>query len=134
MQISVECDDPNKSSAIFYWLLMKHHWTHAAFLRDFSRNHLLCLKTLATLPLSGDFRSHARQPRNRSSFTDVHFWTWKYMGHKKNFCRFSSFIFHKPNKFFVIPKVCLSKCVFHCLNTCLRRFILECGFIFPNTG
>ena len=44
-------------------------------------------------------------------------------------------LFNNPNKFFfVIPKVCLSKCVFCCLNTCLRRFTLECGFIFPNTG
>ena len=90
MKISVECDDPNKSSAIFYWLLMKYHWTHAVFLTDFSRNHLLCLKTLATFPLSGDFRSHARQPRNK--FHRCSFLNLKIHGTQNKFCRFSSFI------------------------------------------
>ena len=88
MQISLEQDNPNKSSALFYWLLMKYHWTHAVCLTHFSRNQLLCPKTLATFPLSGDFRSHARQPRNRSSFTNVHFWPCKYMGRQTNFTDF----------------------------------------------
>ena len=93
MQIYVECDDPNKSSATLCWLLMKYHWTHAVCLTDFSRSQLLCPKTFATFPLSGDFKSHARQPRNGSSVTDVHFWTWKYMGRKTNFAVwFSPFI------------------------------------------
>ena len=98
MQISVEHDNPNKSSAVFYWLLMKYHWTHhAVCLTDLSWNQLLCPKTLVMFPLSGDFQSRARQPRNRSSFTDVHFWTSKYMGHKTNF---ADFVFNNPNKFF----------------------------------
>ena len=130
MPISVECDDPNKSSAIFYWLVMKYRWTHAVCLTDFSQSQLLCLKTLVMFPLSGDFWWQAKQPRNRSRFPYVHFWTFKCMGHK--FCRFCSLI--TQITFFVIPKVCLSKCVFHCLNTWLRRFTLECGFIFLNTS
>ena len=41
MQMFVESDDPNKGSAILYWLLMKYCWSHA----DLSSNHLLCAKT-----------------------------------------------------------------------------------------
>ena len=41
MQRFVESDDPNKGSAVLYWLLMKYRWSHAAL----SPNHLLCLKT-----------------------------------------------------------------------------------------
>ena len=106
---------------------MKYRWSHAVCLTDFSWNQLLCRKTLATFPLSGDFRSHARQ-RNRSSFTDVHFWTCKYMERKTNACRFCSLITQ------MIPKVCLSECVFLCLNTYVTRFTLEYGLIFPKTG
>ena len=133
MQISVERDDPNKSSVVFYWLLMKYHWTHAVCLTDFSRNQLLCPKTLATFPLSGDFRSRARQPGYRSC--KFHRWWLLNMqihGMQNKFCRFCFLI--TQISFFVIPKVCLSKCVFRCLNTCLSRFSLKCGFIFPNTG
>ena len=65
VQISVKRDDPNKSSAVFYWLLMKYHWSHGVCRTDFSRNQLLCPKTFVTFPLSGDLRSCARQ-RNRS--------------------------------------------------------------------
>ena len=91
MQISVERDDPNKSSTIFYWLVMKYRWTHASVcLTDFSRNQLLFPKTLTTSPLSGDFQSRATQPQNRSSFTNVHFWTCKCKQNK--FCRFCSLV------------------------------------------
>ena len=122
MKISVERDDPNKSSAVFYWLLMEYPWSHAVCRTDFSQNQLLCPKTLATFPLSGDFRSHARQ-RNRTSFTDVHFWTCKYMGCKTNVCRFCSLI--TQIRFFVILKVCLSQCVIHFLNLNLEYLFEE---------
>ena len=83
--------------------------SHAVCLADFSRNQLLCLKTLAMFPFSWDFQSRARQ-RNRSSFTDVHFWTCKYMGCKTDVCRFCSLI--TQISFFVIPKFFfLSMCI-----------------------
>ena len=69
-------------------------------------SQLLCPKTLVTFSLSGDFWSHARQG-NRSSFTNVHFWTCKYMGRKTNVCKFCSLI--TQISFFVVSKVCLSK-------------------------
>ena len=75
--------------------------SHAVCLADL-RNQLLCPKTSAMFPFSWDFPSCARQ-RNRSSFTDVHFWTCKYMGHKTDVCRFCSLIIEIS--FFVIPKV-----------------------------
>ena len=122
MQISVECDDPDKSSAVFYLLLMKYRWSHALCWTAFLRNQLLCPKTLATFPLSGDFRLRARQ-WNRSSFTDVHFWICNYMGRKTNICRFCSLI--TQISYFVIPKVCLSKCVFHFRNLKLEYLFEE---------
>ena len=79
--------------------------SHAVCLADFSRNHLLWPKTLAMFPFSWDFWSCARQ-RNRSSFTDVHFWTCKYMGRKKDVCRFCSLM--TQISFFMIPKVFFS--------------------------
>ena len=78
--------------------------SHAVCLADL-RNQLLCPKTSAMFPFSWDFPSCARQ-RNRSSFTDVHFWTCKYMGHKTDVCRFCSLIIEIS--FFVIPKVFFS--------------------------
>ena len=43
--------------------------------------------------------------------------TCKYMRGKTNVCRFCSLITQITEiSFFVIPKVCLSKCVFHVLN------------------
>ena len=101
---------------------MKYRWTHAVCLTDFSRNQLLCLKTLATFPLSGDFRSRVRQPRNRWSFTDVQFWTCKYMGQNK-FCRLCSFL--TQISFFVIPIFCFSLCVFYFLNLKLEYLFEE---------
>ena len=70
---------------------------------DLSPNQLLC---------GGDFRSRARQ-RNRSCFTDVHFWTWidANMGRKMNVCIFCSFI--TQIGFFVIPEICLTASVIH---------------------
>ena len=76
---------------------MKYLWTHAVCLTDFWQSQLLCPKILATFPLSGDFRLHARQPRNRSSFTNVHFWTCKYMDH---ITILQILFFNNPNKIF----------------------------------
>ena len=78
--------------------------SHAVCLADL-RNQLLCPKTFAMFPFSWDFPSCARQ-RNRSSFTDVHFWTCKYMGRKTDVCRFCSLI--TQINFFVILKVFFS--------------------------
>ena len=59
-----------------------------------------------------DFRSRARQ-RNRSCFTDVHFWIWidANMGRKMNVCIFCSFL--TQIGFFVIPEICLTASVIH---------------------
>ena len=135
MQNSVERDDPNKSSAIFYWLLFKYRWIHAVCRTDVSRNQLLCPKTLAKFPLFGDLiRSLARQ-QSRSSFTDVHFWTCKYMGRKTNACRFCSLITQRSFlwflKFVNLNVYSISWTL--SLKNCLRKFTLKCGLIFPNT-
>ena len=133
MQISVEGDDPNKSPAVFCWLLMKYCWTHAVCLTDFSRNQLLCPKTLATfLPIILETFDHMLGNhvigQVSPMFISEHANTWD----AKQILQI--LFVNNPNKFFVIPKVCLSKCVFHCLNTCSRRFTLECGFTFLNTS
>ena len=135
MQISVERDDPNKSSALFYWLLFKYRWSHAVCPTDFSRNQLLCPKTLAKFPLFGDLiRSLARQ-QSRLSFTDVHFWTCKYMGRKTNACRFCSLTTQRSFlwflKFVYLNVYSISWTL--SLNNCLRKFTLKCGLTFPNT-
>ena len=71
---------------------MKYRWSYALCRTDFSPNQLLCPKTLAMFPLSGDFQSHARQ-RNQSALTDVHFWTsMQIYGTQTNVCRFCSLI------------------------------------------
>ena len=131
MQISLERDNPNKSSALFYWLLMKYHWTHAVCLTHFSRNQLLCPKTLATFPLSGDFQSDMLGNREIDQvspmFISDHANTWDV----KQILQILFFKIITQISFFVIPKVCLSKCVFHCLNTCWRRFMLWVWVHFP---
>ena len=114
---------------------MKYLWTHAVCRTDFSRNQLLCPKTVATFPLSRDFLSRARL-RNRPSFTDVHFWTCKYMRGKTNVRRFCSSITQIGFLWF-LKFVSLNVCSISwtlSLNTCLRRFTLECGLIFLSTG
>ena len=60
----------------------------------------------------GDFRSRARW-RNRSCFTDVHFWTWidANMGRKMNVSIFCSFI--TQTSFLVILEICLTASVIH---------------------
>ena len=57
----------------FNHIKVRYRWTHAVCLTNFSLNQPLCPKRLAMFPLSGDFRSRARQQWNRSSVTDVHF-------------------------------------------------------------
>ena len=101
MQISVDIqgahrekalrDDPNESFAVFYyWLLRKYHWRQAVCRTDFLPNQLLPDPFLLC---RGDFWSRARR-RNRSCFTDIHFWTWidANMGRKMNVRIFCSFI------------------------------------------
>ena len=131
MQISVESDNANKSAAMFYWLLFKYHWSHAVCRTDFSQNQLLCPKT----KLKNLIRSLARQ-QSRSSFTDVHFWTCKYMGYKTNAWRFSPLITQRSFlwflKFVYLNVHSISSTL--SLNNCLRKFTLECRLIFPNTG
>ena len=62
--------------------------------------------------------------RNTSSFTDVHFWTWKHMGCKTNFLQI--LFFNNPNKFFCDPKVCLSyECIVNFLNFALEYLFEE---------
>ena len=81
-------------AVFYYWLLIEYHWRQAVCLTDFSLNQLLPENNYYLfLFCGGDFRSCARQ-RNRSCFTDVHFWTWSdaNMGCKMNVCLFCSFI------------------------------------------
>ena len=96
-------------------------------LTDFLPNQLLP-KNINDLSLlcGGDFQPHARQ-RNRSCFTDVHFWTWidANMGRKMNVCIFCSFI--TQIGFFVIPEICLTASVIHSklnLITNIKRLTL----------
>ena len=114
MQISVDIqwarrdkalrDDPNETFAVFYyWLLIEYRWRQAVCPTDFSPNQLLPENNNALFLLyGGDFWSRARQ-RNRSCFTDVHFWTWidanmlKYG--TQNECLHILF-FYKSNRFF----------------------------------
>ena len=81
------CDDPNNSFAVFYYrLLTKYRWRQAHYWAEFSPNQLLPENINDLFLLCwGDFRSRARR-RNRSGFTDVHFWTWidANMGRKMN--------------------------------------------------
>ena len=84
-------DDPNESFAVFYyWLLIKYRWRKAVCQTVFSPNQLL---PDLFLLCQGDFGSSARR-RNRSCFTDIHFWTWidANIGRKMNVCIFCSFI------------------------------------------
>ena len=101
-------DNPNES-----WLQIKYRWRQAVCRTDFSPNQLLPenINDLFLL-CRGDFRSRARR-RNRSCFTDVHFWTWidASMGRKMNVCIFCSFI--TQISFFVIPEICLTASVIH---------------------
>ena len=124
MQISVDIqwthrdkvlrDDQNESFAVFYyWLLIKYRWRQAVCQTDFSPNQVFPENINDLLLLYwGDFRSRARR-RNRSCFTDVHFWTWidANMGRKMNVCIFCSFI--TQIGFFVIPEICLTASVIH---------------------
>ena len=107
-------DDPNNSFAVFYYrLLIKYGWRQAVCWTDFSPNQLLP-ENINDLFLRcwGDFRSRARR-RNRSCFTDVHFWTWidANMGRKMNVCIFCSFI--TQISFLVILEICLTASVIH---------------------
>ena len=124
MQISVDIqwarrdkalrDDPNETFAVFYyWLLIEYRWRQAVCPTDLSPNQLLPKNNNDLFLLCGeDFRSRARQ-RNRSCFTDVHFWTRidANMGRKMNVCIFCSFI--TQIGFFVIPEICLTASVIH---------------------
>ena len=123
MQISVDIqsarrdrslrDDPNETFAVFYyWLLIEYRWRQAVCPTDLSPNQLLPKNNNDLFLLCGeDFRSRARQ-RNRSCFTDVHFWTWidANMGRKMNVC-----IFYNPNKFF-----CNSWNLFNCKSNSFK--------------
>ena len=115
MQISVDIqgancdkalrDDANESFAVFcYWLLIEYRWRQAVCWTDFSPNQLLPenINDLFLL-CRGDFWSRARR-RNRSCFTDVHFWTYG----TQNECLHILFFYH-PNKFF-----CNSWNLFNC--------------------
>ena len=124
MQISVDIqwahrnralrDDPNETSAVsYYWLLIDYHWRQAVCPTDFSPiQHLPENINDLFLLLGGDFRSRVGQ-RNRSCFTDVHFWTWidANMGRKMNVCIFCSFI--TQISFLVILEICLTASVIH---------------------
>ena len=107
-------DDPNNSFAVFYYrLLIKYGWRQAVCWTDFSPNQLLPENINDLFLLCwGDFRSRARR-RNRSCFTDVHFWTWidANMGRKMNVCIFCSFI--TQISFLVILEICLTASVIH---------------------
>ena len=119
MQISVDiqwahcnkalCDDPNETFAVFYyWLLIDYHWRQAVCPTDFSPiQHLPENMNDLFLLFGGDFRSRVRQ-RNRSCFTDVHFWTWidANTGHKMN-------VFHIFITQIMIPEICLTPSVIH---------------------
>ena len=136
MQISVERDDPNKSCAVF--LLTSNE----VLLNSCCLPNKLLVKS-TSLPenisdvspfwrLSITCYTTAKQIKfHRCSFLNM-----QIHGTQNKFCRFCSLI--TQISFFVIPKVCLSKCVFRFLNVnleCLfRRFTLECGLIFLNTG
>ena len=93
-------DDPCESFAAFYWLLITYRWSQTSW-TDFSPNQLLP-ENISDLFLlcGGDFRSRARQ-RDRSCFTDVHFWTsmqiWNHRCAKR---MFGDLFFHSPNEFF----------------------------------
>jgi len=121
MQMFVESDDPNKGSAILYWLLMKYCWSKAGL----SPNHLLCAKTFKWRVLFLETFAHVLDKHINANIWDA----------KQMFADFVLLI--TQISFFVIPKVCVSKCVFHFLYLeylLLRRFTLECGLIFPNSG
>ena len=127
MQISVDIqwarrnkalrDNPNETFAVFYyWLLIEYRWRQAVCPTDFSPKQLLPENNNDLFLLyGGDFRSRARQ-RNRSCFTDVHFWTWidgnmpKYG--TQNECLHILFLYN-PNRFFVIPEICSTASVIH---------------------
>ena len=118
MQISVDIqwarrdkalrDDPNETFAVFYyWLLIEYRWRQAVCPTDLSPNQLLPESNNDLFLLCGeDFWSRTRQ-RNRSCFTDVHFWTWidANMGRE---CLHILF-FYNPNRFF-----CNSWDLFNC--------------------
>ena len=115
MQISVDIqwarrdkalrDDPNETFAVFYyWLLIEYRWRQAVCPTDLSPNQLLPENNNDLFLLCGeDFRSRARQ-RNRSCFTDVHFWTYG----MQNEC-LPILFFYNPNRFF-----CNSWNLFNC--------------------
>ena len=120
MQMFVESDDPNKGSVVLYWLLMKYRWSHA----DLSPNHLLCPKTFKWHFLFLETFVHVLDKHINANTWDA----------KQKFADFVLLI--TQISFSVIPKVCVSKCVFHFLylEYLLRSFTLECGLIFPNSG
>ena len=97
MQRFVESDDPNKGSAVLYWLLMKYRWSHAAL----SPNHLLCLKTFKWHFLFLETFVHGLDKHINANIWDA----------KQMFADFVLLI--TQISFFVIPKVCVSKCVFY---------------------
>ena len=116
-------DDPNETFAVFYyWLLINYHWRQAVCPTDFSPiQHLPENINDLFLLFGGDFRSRVRQ-RNRSCFTDVHFWTWidANTGHKMN-------VFHIFITQIMIPEICLTASVIHSkltLTTNIERSIL----------
>ena len=94
-------DDPSESFAAFYWLLIKYRWSQTSW-TDFSPNQILP-KNIDDLFLlcGGGFRSRARQ-RDRSCFTDVHFWTSMQIWYAKRM--FADLFFHSPNEFFTNTK------------------------------
>lgn len=120
MQRFVESDDPNKGSAILYWLLMKYCWSHA----DLSPNHLLCPKTFKWHFLFLETFVHVLDKHINANIWDA----------KQMFADFVLLI--TQIHFLVIPKVCVSKCVFHFLylENLFRSFTLECRLIFLNSG
>ena len=100
---------------------MKYRWSHAVCRTDFSWNQLLCPKHWRRFLFLETFDHELGNEIDQVSrmLFSEHPNTWDA---KTNVCRFCSLI--TQISVFVIPKVCLSKCVFHLL-TDLLNLILE---------
>ena len=104
---------------------MKYCWSHPVCQTDFSRNQLLCLKTLAKFPLPGVTFDDV--PGNKIDYVSLMFiceQNCKYMGRKTNVCRFCSLITYIS--YFAIPKVFFILMEFLFLN-------LELEYLFEET-
>ena len=99
---------------------MKYRWSHAVCRTDFSRNQLLCPKHWRRFLFLETFDHELGNEIDQVSrmLFSEHANTWDA---KTNICRFCSLI--TQISVFVIPKVCLSKCVFHLLTDLLNLML-----------